>query len=69
MDYSHTFYEVAQRMIWAETTLVKRLRRGQYDLQTAGLVLKAPLYRAATRLLSATHRPQAIAASTSGRSA
>ena len=50
MDYPPEFYERAQRMIWSETELVRRLRRGEYDRRTAALALKAPLWRAATRL-------------------
>ena len=52
MDHSPMFYEAAQRMIWAETGLVRKLRRGEYDLELARLALKAPLYRLATRALS-----------------
>lgn len=58
MDYHPAFYELAQRMIWAETGLVQRLRAGQLDRQTAALALKAPVYRAGTRLLSLTHHPR-----------
>jgi len=56
MDYPRRFYEAAQRMIWAETGLVRKLRRGEYDLELARLALKAPLYRAATRLLAQPQR-------------
>ena len=52
MDYSWSFYEMAQRMIWAETGLVRKLRRGEYDRQLAQLLVKAPLLRMATRALS-----------------
>jgi anaerobic magnesium-protoporphyrin IX monomethyl ester cyclase len=52
MDYSRRFYDVAQRMIWAETGLVRKLRRGEYDLELARLAIKTPLYRAAARLLA-----------------
>lgn len=55
MDYPYAFYEVAQRLIWAETRLVRKLRRGEYDLEMAQLAVKAPLYRVASRLLA---RPQ-----------
>jgi radical SAM superfamily enzyme YgiQ (UPF0313 family) len=60
MDYHRSFYEVAQRMIWAETDLVRRLRRGERDLHVARLALKAPMYRLGTYLLSATHRPGGV---------
>ena len=60
MDYHPAFYELAQRLIWAETGLVKRLRRGQLDLETARLALKAPVYRAGTHLLSLTHDPKPL---------
>lgn len=50
MPYQRRYYELAQRWIWAETDLVKRLRRGQYDRVTAALALKAPLFQAAARL-------------------
>ena len=57
MDYHPAFYEMAQRLIWAETGLVRRLRAGQLDAETARLALKAPIYRAGAHLLSLTHRP------------
>ena len=57
MDYSPRFYALAQRMIWAETGLVRKLRRGEYDLELAQLALKAPLYRAATHLLARPASP------------
>lgn len=47
MDYKPEFYERAQRMIWSETELVRRLRQGTYDRKTAALALKAPAWRAA----------------------
>ncbi|MEL6346415.1 MAG: radical SAM protein [Myxococcota bacterium] len=52
MDYPRPYYDVAQRMIWAETGLVRKLRRREYDLEMAALAVKAPLYRAATRALA-----------------
>lgn len=58
MDYHPAFYELAQRLIWAETGLVQRLRAGRIDGETARLALKAPVYRAGTRLLSLTHHPR-----------
>lgn len=45
MDYSRRYYDLAQRLIWAETDLVRRLRRGQYDRKTAALAVKAPVLR------------------------
>lgn len=53
MDYPHAYYEAAQRLIWAETGLVRRLRRGQLDWETAALAIKAPAWRLSTRLLAA----------------
>ncbi len=50
MDLDPQFYERAQRMIWSETELVRRLRRGEYDARTASLLLKAPVWRAAAWL-------------------
>lgn len=47
MDHSHRFYDYAQRMIWSETGLVRKLRRGEYDLEAARLAIKAPAWRAA----------------------
>ena len=49
------FYEKAQRMIWAETGLVKKLKKGEYDLELLKLAVKAPWYRlGAYRLARAT---------------
>lgn len=50
MDYHRRYYHYAQRLIWAETRLVQRLRRGQLDWETATLAVKAPALRAVTRL-------------------
>jgi hypothetical protein len=52
MDYPRRFYEIAQRMIWAETSLVRKLRRGEYDRELAWLAVKTPLYRVATQVLA-----------------
>ena len=52
MDYPRSFYEVAQRMIWAETGLVKKLRRGEYDLDLARLLVKTPALRLASRAMA-----------------
>lgn len=52
MDYPQRYYDIAQRMIWAETGLVRKLRRGEYDRELAGLALKVPLFRAAARILA-----------------
>jgi radical SAM superfamily enzyme YgiQ (UPF0313 family) len=52
MDYPRPYYELAQRLIWAETELVQRLRRGQYDTRTASLALKAPLLGLASGALA-----------------
>jgi radical SAM superfamily enzyme YgiQ (UPF0313 family) len=46
MDQSATFYDLAQRMIWAETRLVRKLRRREYDTDLLRLAVKAPLLRA-----------------------
>lgn len=57
MDYSKRFYDVAQRMIWAETSLVRKLRRGEYDRELTRLAVKVPLYRAATHWLARSPTP------------
>lgn len=57
MDYPPQFYERAQRMIWAETELVARLRGGQYGARTAELAIKAPFWRAATWLAARATAP------------
>ncbi len=49
MDHHPRFYDYAQRLIWAETELVQRLRKGRFDRRTASLVVKAPALRLATR--------------------
>ena len=51
MDYSHRFYEVAQRAIWAELGAVQRLRNGPVDRTLYSQLGKIPAYRAAIRLL------------------
>jgi len=56
MDYPPRFYDLAQRMIWAETALVRRLRAGQLDAETARLAVKAPALRLGARLAA---RPRA----------
>ena len=43
--YPREFYDKAQRMIWAETGLVKKLRKGEYDLELLKLAVKAPSHR------------------------
>ena len=50
MAYPRRYYELAQRMIWAETGAVRKLRRGEYDAELAGLLVKAPLLRIGARL-------------------
>ena len=52
MDYPRGFYDMAQRMIWAETGLVRKLRRGEYDLQLARLLVKTPVLRIASRAMA-----------------
>lgn len=52
MDYPPRFYDLAQRMIWAETDLVRRLRAGRLDATTARLAVKAPALRLGARLAS-----------------
>lgn len=47
MRYSHRFYEVAQRHIFTETGLVKKVRRGEWDKELVKLAIKYPLYRTA----------------------
>ncbi len=54
MDYPAPFYDLAQRMIWAETALVRRLRRGVYDAETVKLAVKTQVWRAGTRVLGAS---------------
>ena len=49
MDYSPRYYDLAQRMIWAETRLVKKLRRGELDAELARLAVQAPALRLAAR--------------------
>lgn len=46
MDLPRRYYELAQRWIWAETALVRKLRRGETDAELARLLLKTPLLRA-----------------------
>jgi anaerobic magnesium-protoporphyrin IX monomethyl ester cyclase len=48
MDHPAEYYELAQRLIHAETGLVRRLRQGRLDGETARLALKAPVLRAGT---------------------
>ncbi len=52
MDYPREFYDMAQRMIWAETGLVRKLRRGEYDTQLARLLVKTPALRLASRAMA-----------------
>jgi hypothetical protein len=55
MPYPREFYDKAQRMIWAETGLVKKLKKGEYDLELLKLAVKAPWYRlGAYRIARAT---------------
>lgn len=48
MDHDRRFYELSQRLLWAETGLVRKLRRGEYDRELARLALKAPAFRLGT---------------------
>jgi radical SAM superfamily enzyme YgiQ (UPF0313 family) len=47
MRYPHRFYDIAQRHIFTETHLVRKLRRGQLDAELVKLAIKYPMYRAA----------------------
>lgn len=49
-DYSDRFYGYAQRMIWAETGLVQRLRTGRLDADTMRLAGRWAVWRGATRV-------------------
>lgn len=64
MEYPRRFYELAQRMIWAETGLVKKLRRGEYDAELMKLAVKAPAYRLGARISAA--RSDALRARSEG---
>ena len=48
-DYSDRFYSYAQRMIWAETGLVQRLRGGPVDAELLRLAGRWAVWRGATR--------------------
>jgi anaerobic magnesium-protoporphyrin IX monomethyl ester cyclase len=48
-DYPDRFYEAAQRVIWNETGLVKKLRRGEVDAEALGLAARWTLWRSAAR--------------------
>ena len=50
-DYSERFYHYAQRMIWAETGLVQRLRGGPVDAEVLRLAGRWAVWRGATRVI------------------
>ena len=50
MPLPRPYYELAQRLIWAETRLVRKLKQGEYDRELALLAVKAPALRAGSRL-------------------
>jgi len=47
MKYPHRFYEIAQRYIWTEAGLVRKIRNAEVDRELVKLALKYPVYRAA----------------------
>lgn len=53
MDKPRRYYDYAQRWMWAEGDLVRRLREGRVDLQTAQLAAKAAVWRAGMRAVDA----------------
>jgi anaerobic magnesium-protoporphyrin IX monomethyl ester cyclase len=54
MRYPHGFYDVAQKHIWNETGLVRKIRRGEWDKELVKLAIKYPVWRAAFELYPGT---------------
>lgn len=57
MDQSRRYYELAQRWIWAETALVRKLRKGEVDRELGRLLIKTPVLRAGTVLAANARSP------------